>query len=69
MKTTPKLSPKTEVQFEMQFLSHCYNTQVELWKDDSQLGCAFGPIHGSTIKSNFLLPKSPNFVVLVIDFV
>ena len=32
--------------FTMQLLSHCYNTQAEIWKDDYQLGYTFHPIRG-----------------------
>ena len=31
--------------FKMQFLFCCYNAQVGIWKDDSQLGCTSNPIY------------------------
>ena len=53
--------------FEMRFLSRCYITQAQVWKVDSQFGCAFDQIYNQTkdrrsSKSGFL-----TFDVLSID--
>ena len=40
--------------FETQFLSRCYKTQVEIWKNVSQLYSASNPIYKMTKKINTL---------------
>ena len=34
--------------------SRCYSVQAEIWKDDSQLGCASDPIYSFAKKINTL---------------
>lgn len=53
--------------FKMQFLSYCYNSQAEIQKDDSQLGCVSQKKlvwQKDQYSSRYGFPK---FVVLLID--
>ena len=51
----------------MQFLSRGYNTQADIWKDDSEFGCAFTPIYSLAKNEHFAINDFPKFVVLSID--
>ena len=56
--------------FKMQFLPHCYSTHVELWKDNSHLGCESDPICGLAKRSALsLIYAFPKCIVLSIDSV
>ena len=50
--------------------SRCYSVQAEIWKDDSQLGCASDPIYSFAKKNQYSFRYGfPNFTVLLIDSV